>query len=181
MARLDSLATRVFGALALLASTAIAAQQIVRPPPNLVVASERITTSGQPSKAWLGSLKEQGFEAVVQLVSPADSDAVQEEPLVVSRQGLIFVSLPISFEGPTERDFGGFAEVMRALPSGKVLVHCRINLHASSMVFLYRTILLKEDSATAYEAVAKVWVPEGTWKRLIQDELRKNGVNFEPF
>jgi hypothetical protein len=49
------------------------------------------------------------------------------------------------------------------------------------MVSLYRTILLKEDPAIAYEAVAKVWVPEGTWKHLIQDELRKNGVNFEPF
>ncbi len=39
----------------------------------------------------------------------------------------------------------------------------------------------KEDPGVAYEAVAKVWSPDGPWKTLIQTLLRKNGVSFEPY
>jgi len=49
------------------------------------------------------------------------------------------------------------------------------------MVFLHRVISLKEDPRVAYDAVAKVWSPDGPWKALIQTLLRKNGVSFEPY
>jgi hypothetical protein len=68
---------------------------------------------------------------------------------------------------------------MTGLGSRKVLVHCQVNLRASSMVFLYRTIVLKEDPRVAYEAVSGVWSPEGPWRRLIETELRKHNVAFE--
>ena len=74
-----------------------------------------------------------------------------------------------------------FTSVLSALSARKVLVHCQINLRASSMVFLHRVISRKEDPGVAYEAVAKVWSPDGPWKTLIQTLLRKNGVSFEPY
>ena len=49
----------------------------------------------------------------------------------------------------------------------KVLVHCQINMRASSLVFLHRTIALKEDPRVAYEAVTAVWSPRGPWRALI--------------
>jgi hypothetical protein len=48
-------------------------------------------------------------------------------------------------------------------------------------VFLYRVIAAKEDPAVAYESVVKVWSPNGEWKRLILELLRKNGTNFDPY
>ena len=54
-------------------------------------------------------------------------------------------------------------------------------MRASSLVFLYRAVILKEDPSVAYDSVIKVWVLEGPWKRLIQDQLRQHKVNFEPF
>lgn len=150
-------------------------------PPNLVAISERITTAGQPSADWLSSLKLQGYDAVIYLAPATVSDAVKDEPLIVSRQGLIFVNIPIKFASPTEQDFENFAAIMVALNKKKVLVHCQINLRASSMVFLYRTIVLKENPNTAYDSVSKVWVPDGAWKQLIQDQLKKHHINFVPF
>ena len=49
------------------------------------------------------------------------------------------------------------------------------------MVFLHRAITAKEDPRAAYEAVAKVWSPDGAWKTLMRTLLRKNGVTFEPY
>ena len=60
-------------------------------------------------------------------------------------------------------------------------MHCQINLRASVMVFLYRAIVLKEDPRAAYEAVTKIWQPHDAWRRLIEQQLRKHGIAFDPF
>lgn len=63
----------------------------------------------------------------------------------------------------------------------KVLVHCQVNMRASSMVFLYRVLRLKEPPERAYEAVEQVWSPRGAWRRLIVEQLREHGIAFEPY
>ncbi len=98
----------------------------------------------------------QGFEAVVYLAPPTVQDAVQSEPLVVARQGLVYVNIPIAFDDPTERDFDTFAAVMKALAG-------------------------RENPAAAWKDVERIWTPRGPWKRLIEEQLRKHGVTFELF
>jgi len=149
--------------------------------PNRVDINPRLVTSGQPSAEALASLRAQGFDAVIYLAPPTVSDAVRDEAVIVAKQGLTFVNIPIKFDEPTEKDFQAFTSVLSALSPRKVLVHCQVNLRASSMVFLHRVITAKEDPAVAYDAVAKVWSPDGPWKRLMRALLQKNGVTFEPY
>jgi protein tyrosine phosphatase (PTP) superfamily phosphohydrolase (DUF442 family) len=92
--------------------------------PNLVEISPRLVTSGQPSAEALATLAAQGFEAVVYLAPPTVPDAVRDEALIVGRQGLVFVNLPIRFDKPTERDFETLTALLRALGDRKVRVHC---------------------------------------------------------
>lgn len=148
--------------------------------PNVVVISPKLVTSGQPTAQALESLGARGFDAVVYLAPPTVADAVKDEPMIVARQGLVFVNIPIKFENPTERDYETFAAVLAALSGRKVLVHCQINLRASSMVFLYRAIAAREDPSLAFDSVTKVWSPHGPWKRLIEELLRKHAIDFEP-
>ena len=61
----------------------------------------------------------------------------------------------------------------------EVLVHCQINLRASSFTFLYRVLSLGEPPRVAYEAPSSVWVPHGPWRRLIDTELRNHHIDFE--
>ena len=150
-------------------------------PPNLVAISDRLVTSGQPSADWLGQLERNGFHAVVYLAPPTVADAVRDEALIVAGQGLTFVNLPIDFAAPTDRDYEAFAGLMRAFAGRRVLVHCQINLRASSLVFLYRAIALKEDPEAAYDAVTKVWKPDGVWRRFLVAQLRRHGIAFEPY
>ena len=99
--------------------------------PNVVEISPQLVTSGQPGAEALGELRERGFGAVIYLVPPTAPDAVRDEALIVGRQGLVFVNLPIRFEEPTARDFELFAAVLRSLGNRKVLVHCQVNMRAS--------------------------------------------------
>lgn len=146
---------------------------------NLVEISSQLVTSGQPTAEILSNLKALGFEAVIYLAPPNVPDAVRDEQLIIARQGLTFVNIPIRFDNPTEADFETFAAVLGSLGNRKVLVHCQINLRASSMVFLYRAIVLKEPPRPAYAAVSSVWAPDGPWRRLIEGQLHKHKIAFE--
>jgi protein tyrosine phosphatase (PTP) superfamily phosphohydrolase (DUF442 family) len=170
----------VLAALLMMMATAVASGQTPRfNAPNLVEISPTLVTSGQPSAEALGTLKARGFEALIYLASPTVPSAVRDEGLIVTRQGLTFINIPIKFDNPTEADFEQFAAAMQGLGQRKTLVHCEVNLRASTMVFLYRAIVLKEDPRVAYEALSGVWVPHGPWRRLIEEELRKHNVTFE--
>ena len=161
------------------ASAAMAAEPPKLAAPNVVEISPWLVTSGQPTPAGLASLKSLGFEAVVYLAPPTVGDAVRDEATIVGRQGLVYVNLPVDFEAPTSRDVDAFVGVLDALRGRKVLVHCQVNLRASSMVFLYRVVALKEEPRVAYAAVSGVWAPHGAWRRLIETELARRGIRFE--
>jgi protein tyrosine phosphatase (PTP) superfamily phosphohydrolase (DUF442 family) len=147
--------------------------------PNVVEISERLVTSGQPSAMALASLKALGFDAVIYLAPATVSDAVPEEPRIVTGQGLVFINLPVQFDAPSARDYETFAALLKGLGTRKVLVHCQINLRASSFVFLYRVLALGDVPRQAYEALSSVWVPHGPWRRLIETELRDHHIDFE--
>jgi protein tyrosine phosphatase (PTP) superfamily phosphohydrolase (DUF442 family) len=149
--------------------------------PNVVAISPRLVTSGQPTAESLTHLAEQGFKAVIYLAPPTVSDAIPNERDIVLRQGLEFVNIPIAFGEPTEADFEQFVEAMNRFRDRKVLVHCQVNMRASSMTFLYRVIVGLERPEQAFESVARVWSPGGPWKRLLISQLRKAQIAFEPY
>jgi protein tyrosine phosphatase (PTP) superfamily phosphohydrolase (DUF442 family) len=150
------------------------------PAPNRVDVSPQLLTSGQPTKAFLETLKAQGYEAVVYLAPPTVDDALADEPRIVGRQGIVYVNIPMVWEAPAAADFQSFTRVMQALAGRKVFVHCQMNFRASSMVFLHRVITLKDPPEKAWESVQRAWVPNATWKRYILATLKANGVAYEP-
>ena len=174
----SSPAAAAFVAASSLFVTAAHAQAPVEAP-NVVPISASLVTSGQPPAAELGRLKEKGFEAVIYLAPPTVSDAVKDEALIVARQGITFINIPVRFDNPTSADFEQFAAVLKALGPRKVLVHCQVNMRASAFTFLYRTTVLKQDAREAYRDVSRIWTPHHVWKEMIEGELRKNGIAFE--
>ena len=167
--------------VALLAAGCATAAHDSTEAPNVVPIDAHLVTSGQPSAKGLRGLRSQGFDAVIYLAPSTVQDAIADEPSILRAQGIEFVHIPIPFNAPDESHFLAVADALGRLRGRKVLVHCQVNLRASSMVFLYRAIVEKQDPARAYEAVARVWSPEGPWKVLIATELHKNGIDFEPY
>ncbi len=149
--------------------------------PNVVPISPRLVTSGQPTADALSHLAAQGFGAVIYLAPLTVPDAVPGEADIIRQQGMEFINIPIKFGKPTEADFQAFVEAMNKFHDRKVLVHCQVNMRASSMTFLYRVVVDHEGPEQAYESVARVWSPEGPWKELLTLQLRKAGIAFEPY
>jgi protein tyrosine phosphatase (PTP) superfamily phosphohydrolase (DUF442 family) len=148
--------------------------------PNPVEISPSLLTSGQPSPQALAGLGALGVQAVIYLAPSSVSDAVKNEPELLKRQGIEFVHIPIPFEAPKEEHFVAVSEALVRLREKKVLVHCQVNLRASTMVFLHRVITLKEEPTRTYEAVSRVWTPEGAWRDLVNEQLKKHKIAFQP-
>jgi protein tyrosine phosphatase (PTP) superfamily phosphohydrolase (DUF442 family) len=149
--------------------------------PNVVQISTQLFTSGQPNLETLSNLSQQGFEALIYLAPPTSSDAVPGEADIIQSQGMEFVNIPIQFGNPTQADFDAFVDAMNRFRNRKLLVHCQVNMRASSMTFLYRVIIGHEKPELAYESVARIWSPSGAWKKLITDQLKKANITFEPY
>jgi uncharacterized protein (TIGR01244 family) len=183
--RIGTLPRRILTAIAVLLSALTVArahaEEASIQAPNVVVVSPTIVTSGQPTAASLAQLASQGFQAVIYLAPPTVSDAVAGEANIVRRQGLEFVNIPIEFGEPTEADFEQFVAAMKRFHGRKVLIHCQVNMRASTFTFLYRVTQAHEAPEQAYQAVARVWSPRGAWSRLLTSQLRKAGIAFEPY
>lgn len=149
--------------------------------PNVVEINPLLVTSGQPSSSALRGLSQSAFTAVLYLAPFTVSDAVREEPALLQSQGIEFAHVPIPFDAPTEAHFLKVSEHLLRLRPQRTLVHCQVNLRASSMVFMHRVITLGEPPAAAYEAVSRVWSPQGPWLVLLKQQLHKHQVDFEPF
>jgi protein tyrosine phosphatase (PTP) superfamily phosphohydrolase (DUF442 family) len=168
-----------FVLLALGLAAAVRAQHVEAP--NVVVIGQSLVTSGQPSATALAGIAQQGFKVVVYLVPSSVPDAVKNEPELLAKQGVEFIHIPIPFGSPTEAHFEAVSQVLQRLRNQKVLVHCQVNMRASTMVFLHRVIKENVNPAVAWEAVTRVWSPEGPWKHLVIAQLAKHGVKFDPF
>jgi protein tyrosine phosphatase (PTP) superfamily phosphohydrolase (DUF442 family) len=168
-------------AVALAAAAAIARGQSPVVAPNFVAVAPRLATSGQPSAEALKGLASLGYQAVVYLAPSSVPSAVASEAELLSQQGIEFVHIPIPFGAPEEAHLLALAQALDRLRERTVLVHCEINMRASTIVFLYRAVHRGEDPASAYEAVAKVWSPRGVWHKLVVAQLAKNNIKFEPY
>ena len=108
-------------------------------------------------------------------------DTVADQAAILSAQGVEYVHIPMPWQAPEAKHLEAMAAAMQRLRGKKVLVHCQVNLRASSMVFLHRVIVGKEPAEKAYDSVARVWVPNRVWKAYIVSMLRRHGSDFEPY
>lgn len=150
------------------------------PPVNFVAITHLLATSGQPSRAQLMELGEQGYEIVINLAPPTSLGSIGDEGALVSRGGATYVNIPVDWNMPRESDFELFSALLKANRQRKILVHCQINRRASVFSFLYRVIYGGVPAEDALEAVHAIWLPSDDWSDLIRETLSRHGIEFEP-
>jgi len=139
------------------------------PPANFVAVSERIHTSGQPSAAQLGGLKDKGYGLVVNLAPPTTLGSISDEGMLVARTGISYLNIPVDWHSPRYEDFELFGNVLEHSGSMRVLVHCQVNRRASVFTFLFQVVHDGAAPNRAWENVNAVWV------------LKRHKIDYDPF
>lgn len=133
---------------------------------------EKLGTAGQPTEAQFRSIREAGFETVINLALPTSDNAIVNEGSIVTGLGLSYVHIPINFKAPTSQNFQEFCRVMEAFDDKSVFVHCAANMRVSAFVFLYRVLHQNVSVSDAERDLYAVWQPDEVWEQFINDQLK---------
>lgn len=139
---------------------------------NFLKLSDSIATAGQPTEAQFITIKNAGYEVIVNLALPTSTNAIANEQQIVESIGMKYIHIPVLWENPTLKDFAQFFQTLHENTEHKVLIHCAMNMRVSVFVYLYRQIHdhLHEDQAK--QDLQKIWIPNETWQTFIQQVMR---------
>jgi len=125
---------------------------------NYVRVSEDLASSGQISYDQVKTLREAGFEVVVNL-APASEGRNALEGFLAVQEGMSYIHIPVSWQDPSPADLQLFFDVMEASKDRNVFVHCFANMRASAFVYLYRTLYQDVSEEEALAKLHEVWDP----------------------
>ena len=141
--------------------------------------SPYFSSSGQPSKKQLKAVANNGFERVIYLAFTDNKTAIESEDRLVKELGMDYVHIPVDFDRPTIKDFEDFAAILNRDREVRTLLHCQINLRASTFSFLYRVIYGGIPMGDAKSDLDAIWQPDKVWYRFIVEVLREHGLSHE--
>lgn len=141
---------------------------------NYVEISDQLGTAGQPAYDQIKSLKDEGYEVIVNLATAA-AGMNELEGFLATEEGITYVHIPVPWREPGVRDLEMFFAVMDANKDRKVFVHCMANMRASAFTYLYRTLKEGVPDEQALADMHKVWDPMELeqWARLVNDAKAK--------
>jgi protein tyrosine phosphatase (PTP) superfamily phosphohydrolase (DUF442 family) len=137
--------------------------------------NDRVTTSGVVGEKILSNLRNEGYDALINLL-PGDNDyAVPGEDEIVGEQGLHYVYIPVDFAAPSQADFDAFVKAMDEMGNKTVHVHCAANFRVSAFYSLYAMRNGWWTEAQADEHIRSIWNPEQypAWEMFIAVQRQK--------
>ena len=112
---------------------------------NYIQINEQISTSGQPTKKQFKKIAKEGFEVVINLAMH-NKGALKEEDKIISKNGMMYIHLPITWKNPEIDRLKLFLRLLKSLEkeNKKILVHCIMNYRESVFIHLYKKYVWRE-------------------------------------
>lgn len=141
---------------------------------NYVEINPLLGTAGLPSKEQFADIQAAGYQVVISLLPHSLSDAVAEEPALVTSLGMDYFNIPVIWEQPTADNLKAYFQALKANQSRKKFAHCELNFRVSAFTFLYRVLVEKTPVEVAEKAMHEIWQPYGVWVDFIDQQLKQN-------
>ena len=135
---------------------------------NFLQISDSIATAGQPTIEQFTTIKEAGYQIVVNLALPESPNGLLNEKQIVEVQSMEYVNIPVIWENPTIENITEFFHVLETNHNKKIFVHCAANKRVSAFIYLYRLIYQNISEEEAQNDLHKLWVPNEIWQKFIQ-------------
>ena len=137
---------------------------------------DRITLSGQPTKAQFDQIAALGVSCVINLAPAHNDNAIPDEGDHIAALGQAYVYIPVEFDDPTEQDYAAFCAAMDFHRDAKVHVHCIYNARVSAFMLRYA-----RDAGAGVDAAAQlmegIWRPGGVWAKFLNDPANEGFAN----
>ena len=138
---------------------------------NFLQLSDRVATAGQPTEKQFLSVKDAGYQVVINLAPQTAENALPDEKRTVESLGMMYVHIPVKFDQPTVEDFDRFCLAMHENTQRPVFVHCAANLRVSAFFYLYRRVYEGLSDEVAQVELQKIWTPNQVWQTFINQRI----------
>ncbi len=135
---------------------------------NFLAIDDSLATSGQPSPEQFRGIADLDFKTLVNLALPTSGNALANEGAIVTELGMNYIHIPVVWEDPRSEQFDVFSAVMNSHKSGKIWVHCALNMRVSVFVYLYRRLHLNVPEPVAEQMLHEIWQPNSVWNDFIE-------------
>ena len=138
---------------------------------NYIKVSDTISTSGQLSKKQFRQIAKEGFEVVINLGLNTHPEALKDEDKIVSKNGMIYFHIPISWEEPEIDRLKLFLILLETLQkeNKKVFIHCIKNYRVSVFIYRYKKDILKQKNVKL--VAPKEYKPNEVWKKVLKEKI----------
>ncbi len=134
---------------------------------NVYQVFDWLWTSGQLSESDIGRLPGYNIAAVINLALPTSANALSDESELITRQGIAYVHIPVSWERPEPYQLEQFFCTLKAFKGRNIWVHCAKNKRVSVFIYLYRRLCLAESEDVALYPMRAIWIPNPIWQAFI--------------
>lgn len=128
---------------------------------------EAIATSGQPTPSEFAAIAQAGYRAVINLATSTSTNALDNEGVIVTDLGMIYIQIPVVWDNPQLEDVQTFFSIMQSLKGDRVWVHCAKNMRVSCFIYLWQKYVLQLSEDRASYPMNQIWQPTGIWQELI--------------
>lgn len=137
--------------------------------------SEKLFTSGMPSKEQLKDIVNFNIQIVINLAPHTVRDAVKDEENIVKSLNIEYINIPVDWNSPTKENLVKFMDLMDKNIDKTVYVHCQANFRASSFVTIYRILRQHWNQEEALKTMYEIWSVNAypIWQEFIAEFVDK--------
>lgn len=135
---------------------------------NYIQVSERIASSGQPTREQFESIADEKYQVVINLISlPHFDSVILEEGHIVTALEMTYVHIPVPFNAPKAEHLRQFIKIMDAFSDQKIWVHCVANYRVSAFLYQYSQLVYGATPEEAKKVMLPSWIPNEVWQNFM--------------
>lgn len=125
--------------------------------------SNTLAAGAQPSESDISVLKNEGFDAIVNISPASARNALQNEAIIVENSNMYYVHFPVDCSNLQPVHYMAFSGIMNGLRDKKVFVHCGGNIKSSNLIHMYDVLENRGNERESLKTLKKIQNPEEKW------------------
>lgn len=130
---------------------------------NFYQYSDKLASGAQPEAIHFVNLKENGYEAVVNISPSSTRNALKDEAQLTELHQMDYVHFPVDCSNLRPLHYHTFKGVMNGLEGKKIFVHCGGNIKSSNLIHMYHVLEKGTDETESLKTLKKIQEPEAKW------------------
>jgi len=133
---------------------------------NYIKINKTISTAGVPTKKQIKLIAKNNFDVIINLAMH-NRGALNDEDKIVSKNGMIYIHIPITWKNPEIEKLKLFLNILKILQENKkkIFIHCIKNYRASVFIYQYKKTILKQKNIKLI--APKNFKPNKKWQKMI--------------